>query len=134
MSQSPNNLSRFSLRTFLPFFLRKNTGFTRRHERQDCVLIGTMRVVDIGAEFDGMLVELSLGGCAFRTASMYLLDRLGELVSIRTEYFELEGRIRAVRPGSYGIQFFGEIDPRILDRVVAEHGGKIADSFLAKRN
>jgi hypothetical protein len=124
-----------ALKSLLPqFFRKKNAAFSRRHVRHDCVVVGAMKVIEIGAEFDGVVLELSCGGCAFRPASMFMLDRTGEVVSIRTEYFEAEGRIRAVRPGSYGIQFFSDIDQDVVDHVVAEHGGKIGESFLARRN
>jgi hypothetical protein len=108
--------------------------FSRRHSRRACVLIGTMKVVEIGAEFDGALLEVSQGGCTFRQASMFVLDRVNEVVLIHTEFFEIEGRIRAVRPEGYGVQFFGEIQEGVVDRIVEEYGFNVADSFLAKRN
>lgn len=113
--------------------LKKKT-FSRRHSRHDCVVISTMKIVDIGAEFDGALLELSQGGCTFRQASMFVLDRLGETVLVRTEFFEAEGRIRAVREDGYGVQFFNEIDEDVVTRIVAQYGFKVAESFLAKRN
>ncbi len=135
MSNSSFGAAAHALKSAMPRFMRKkNTAFSRRHIRHDCVVIGSMKVIEIGAEFDGVLVELSCGGCAFRPASMFMLDRTGEVVSIRTEYFEAEGRIRAVRPGSYGIQFFEDLDVPVVERVIAEHGGKISESFLARRN
>lgn len=118
----------------LPIGRRKKQGFSRRHSRHACVVIGTMKVIDIGAEFDGALLEVSQGGCTFRQASMFVLDRIGESVLVRTEFFELEGRIRAVRPEGYGVQFFGEIAGDVIERIVAEYGFNVAESFLAKRN
>jgi hypothetical protein len=119
----------------LPKSLRaKKKGFSRRHNRHNCVVIGTMKVIDIGAEFDGALLEVSRGGCTFRQASMFVLDRLNETVLIHTEFFEAEGRIRAARPAGYGVQFFDEIDERVIDRIVALYGFEISESFLAKRN
>ena len=112
----------------------KKKSFSRRHNRYACVVIGTMKVIEIGAEFDGALLELSRGGCTFRQASMFALDRLNELVLIHTEFFEAEGRIRAVRPDGYGIQFFNEVEEAVIDRVVQEYGFKVSESFLAKRN
>jgi PilZ domain len=109
-------------------------GFSRRHSRHDCVVIGTMKVIEIGAEFDGALVEVSRGGCTFRQASMFVLDRMNELVLIYTEFFEAEGRIRAVRAEGYGIQFFTEVDEGVVDRIVEQYGFKVSDSFLARRN
>lgn len=113
---------------------RDKKGFSRRHSRFECVVIGTMRAIEVGAEFDGALVEVSRGGCTFRQASMYVLDRIGETVHVHTEFFDVEGRIRSVRPEGYGIQFFSDIDDAVVDRIVGEYGFNIADSFLAKRN
>ena len=122
-------------RLTLPKLLKPaQKGFSRRHSRHDCVVIGTMKVIDIGAEFDGALVEVSRGGCIFRQASMFVLDRLNELVLIYTEFFEAEGRIRAVRADGYGIQFFNEVDEGVVDRIVEQYGFKVTDSFLARRN
>jgi PilZ domain len=112
----------------------KKKGFSRRHSRHDCVVIGTMRVIDIGAEFDGALTEISRGGCTFRQASMFVLDRLNETVRIHTEFFEAEGRIRAVRADGYGIQLFSEVDEAVVNQIVAQYGFKVSESFLAKRN
>jgi phosphatidate phosphatase APP1 len=117
-----------------PLQSAKKKGFSRRHSRHDCVVIGTMRVIDIGAEFDGALTELSRGGCTFRQASMFILDRANETVRIHTEFFEAEGRIRAVRADGYGIQFFSEVDETVINQIVAQYGFKVSESFLAKRN
>jgi hypothetical protein len=124
-----------SVRLAIPKALEiKKKSFSRRHARHDCVVIGVMKVIDIGAEFDGALLEISRGGCSFRQASMFVLDRLNELVLIHTEFFDAEGRIRAVRPDGYGVQFFSEIDEPVIDQIVQRYGFKVSDSFLAKRN
>jgi hypothetical protein len=115
------------------FWIKKKV-FSRRHNRHDCVVVGVMKVIDIGAEFDGAVLELSSGGCTFRQASMFVLDRLNESVLIHTEFFEAEGRIRAVRAEGYGVQFFNEVDEAVINRIVEEYGFKVSDSFLAKRN
>ena len=115
-------------------FKPKQKTFSRRHSRYDCVVIGTMKVIDIGAEFDGALLELSCGGCTFRQASMFVLDRLNESVLIHTEFFEAEGRIRAVRADGYGVQFFDGVDEAVISRIVEQYGFKVSESFLAKRN
>jgi PilZ domain len=119
----------------LPKMLKpKQKTFSRRHSRYDCVVIGTMKVIDIGAEFDGALLELSCGGCTFRQASMFVLDRLNESVLIHTEFFDAEGRIRAVRADGYGVQFFDAVDEAVISRIVEQYGFKVSESFLAKRN
>jgi hypothetical protein len=135
MKTADTNKSGSSVRLALPISLKpRKKSFARRHNRYDCVVIGTMKVIDIGAEFDGALVELSCGGCTFRQASMFVLDRLNESVLIHTEFFEMEGRIRAVRADGYGIQFFSEIDEAVVNQIVGQYGFKVSDSFLAKRN
>jgi hypothetical protein len=122
-------------RLALPKILKpRQKVFSRRHSRHDCVVIGTMKVIDIGAEFDGALLELSCGGCTFRQASMFVLDRLNESVLIHTEFFEAEGRIRAVRADGYGVQFFDGVDEAVISRIVEQYGFKVSESFLAKRN
>ena len=135
MKPQPIPVAGLSLASFIPRFLRrKKAGFYRQHERYNCVVIGTMNVVDIGATFEGAMTEISFGGCAFRPASMFMLDRIGEVVSVHTEYFTAQGRIRAVRPNNYGIQFFEHLDPELVSHINAEHGGNIAESYLAKRH
>jgi len=135
MKNAATENSSSTARLALPKMLKpKQKTFSRRHSRYDCVVIGTMKVIDIGAEFDGALLELSCGGCTFRQASMFVLDRLNESVLIHTEFFEAEGRIRAVRADGYGVQFFDGVDEAVIARIVEQYGFKVSESFLAKRN
>jgi hypothetical protein len=135
MTESAAKQARGSIRPAIPQPLRlKKQDFSRRHKRHDCVVVGTMKVIEIGAEFDGAILEVSSGGCTFRQASMFILNRLGESVLVRSEFFEAEGRIRAVRPEGYGVQFFNEVEQSVIDRIVAEYGFHFSESFLAKRN
>jgi hypothetical protein len=123
------------MRLPLPKLLKtKKQTFSRRHSRLECVVIGTMKIIEIGAEFDGALLEISRGGCTFRQASMFVLDRVNQPVLVHTEFFEIEGKIRAVRPEGYGVQFFGEVEDGVIDRIIADYGFNVADSFLARRN
>ena len=121
------------IRSKVPTFIRSNKAqFTRRYERRDCVLISNMFVPEIGAEYPGAILEVSRGGCSFRPASLFMLDRTGQTVVMRNEYFEVEGRIRSTRPVSYGIQFFDEVDPAIIERIMREHAGSAADVLKPK--
>lgn len=135
MTGSTIRQARVSIRSAIPKTLRaKKPDFSRRHKRHDCVVVGTMKVIEIGAEFDGAILEVSCGGCTFRQASMFIMNRLSETVLVRSEFFEAEGRIRAVRPEGYGVQFFNEVEESVIDRIVAEFGFHFSESFLAKRN
>ena len=111
----------------------KNQTFPRRFERRECAVIGAMEVVETGADYAGVIIEVSQGGCSFRPASYFLLDRTGETVMIRCEYFAAEGRIRATRPESYGVQFTNEVEAEAVERLLAAHGGPIGGSELARR-
>lgn len=135
MAQLNASSGGFSIKRYLPRFMRRrDTNFSRQHARHDCVMPGAMHVVEIGAEFDGVVVEISRGGCTFRPTTMYLLDRTGEHVAVSTEYFTIEGRIRSARPDGYGIQFYGEVNQMVVEQILSRHGGKIGASFLGKRN
>lgn len=135
MQFSPSKHRIPTWRSFIPRFLVRNAAdFQRRHERYACVAMGTMEVIEVGASFDGVLLEISAGGCSFRPASLYLLDRIGEEVVIETEHFKARGVIRATRTSSYGIQFHDMVAQDIVDHMVAVHGGPAAESFLARHN
>lgn len=107
----------------LPRFLsRRKQGFQRRHERYTCSIFGTMQMVETGAKFDGLILEISAGGCSFRTASMYLLNRVGAQVTIGTELFQAAGVIRATRPHSYGIEFPEGLSDEVIGQLMALYG------------
>ena len=131
-SGTPKPLAAF-MRSLVPRFMRKKTtNFSRQHERKDCVLLGTMIVEEVGAQFDGVVLDMSLGGCSFRPATLYLLDRPDVHVTVQTEYFKMHGIIRATRPHSYGIQFSGMLEADVVTEIMSKHGGSIHDSFLAR--
>lgn len=123
-----------SWRAFVPRFLvRNHAAFQRRHERYTCVMLASMEVVESGAKFDGVILEISSGGCSFRPASLYLLDRGETDIIIETEHFKVRGVIRATRPHSYGVQFLETLDADTLSLMVELHGGAAAESFLARQ-
>ena len=135
MSNNTIGIAGTVMKSILPrFLLRKKQAFHRRHERQSCVLIGAMEISENGAKYEGAVLEISAGGCSFRPARLFLLDGFGLVVILETDSFRMEGKIRAVRPASYGIQFYKELSDACLDQIIAEHGGRIEDSFLANAN
>jgi hypothetical protein len=80
-----------------------------------------MTVEEIDASFDGAILELSAGGCSFRPASMFLLNREGEYVVIHTPAMAVRGIIRSARPSSYGVQFMEEVSLDDIDRSLAHN-------------
>ena len=95
-------------------------GFSRRHERYACFILGRMEIEEIQASFEGAILELSLGGCSFRPASLFLLDRENEMVVVRTGGFSVRGQIRATRPESYGIKFTRDLTREEMDVALSE--------------
>jgi hypothetical protein len=133
MQTSPRQHRITTWRALVPrFLIRDAAEFQRRHERYACVAIGTMTLIEVGATFEGVLLEISTGGCSFRPASLYLLDRIGTEVLIETEHVSARGVIRATRTSSYGIQFQEVVAQETVDHMVTLHGGAAADSFLAR--
>ena len=112
-------------------FGRRQKGFQRRHERYTCEIPGTMTVLETGAKFDGLILEISAGGCSFRPASLYLLNRVGSEVSIGTEHFSVTGLIRATRPHSYGIEFSDELTNENMAQLMMLYGSAKTDPPLA---
>lgn len=104
---------------FAKIFGSRNQSYSRRHERNNCFVPGSMTVEDIDASFDGAILELSAGGCSFRPASMFLLNREGEHVIIHTPVMPVRGIIRSTRPSSYGVQFLEELPLDAIDRSLA---------------
>ncbi len=107
-------------------FRRQTDARQRRHERYSCSIPATMQVVETGARFEGLILEISTGGCSFRVASMYLLNRVGTSVTIGTDLFQLPGIIRATRSHSYGVQFLRDVPDAVMDQLIASYGRKAA--------
>lgn len=132
MQLLPNRPLNTGFRFRLPrLFSRRKAGFQRRHERYTCAIPGMMIMSETGAKFDGLILEISSGGCSFRPASLYLLNRVGAQVSIGTDHFRAEGIIRATRPHSYGIEFMNEMSQQAMDQLMALYGGGDAQAPLS---
>lgn len=123
MKLLPNRPGQGGFRLRLPGFMsRRKAGFQRRHERYTCEIPGTMTMLETGAKFEGLILEISAGGCAFRPASLYLLNRVGSEVSIGTDNFSATGFIRATRPHSYGIELESELPSETMTELMMLYG------------
>ena len=112
-------LDRAQIKAALPRWFRGSAPtFSRKYDRRDCALLGDLRILDSGVVLHGALLELSCGGCSFRPASMFLLERMGEGVEIVTEHFSVEAVIRSTRPEAYGVQFKGELDMALVKEII----------------
>lgn len=110
------------LQAMMPRFLRRNSAnFQRRYERYACSIPGTMTVLENGARFDGLILEISAGGCSFRPASHYMLNRVGSEVVIGSDEPLAHGVIRATRPHSYGIEFPHDMSPEAMAALIARY-------------
>ena len=90
--------------------------------------------MDSGVVLQGALLELSIGGCSFRPASMFLLERSGEGVEIICDHFTVEAIIRSTRPEAYGVQFKRELDVTLVDRIIQTYPRpRSEESWLPQR-
>jgi hypothetical protein len=101
---------------FLPSFLRKSrTNIHRRFARHVCALKAEVEIIEAGFVLDGLILEISQGGCAFRPASLFLLERDETEVMVRCPQFQSQGLIRNLRDHRYGIEFDTLLDEETLN-------------------
>lgn len=109
----------------LPFFKRKES-FVRRHSRHDCFIVGTMGLTERRIDVDGAVLELSLGGCLFRPASIFLLERGGEDVTVEFADLKIAGRLMNTRPVGYGVKFNANLTDEMFTRLIERFGMTLA--------
>ena len=98
---------------------QEKNAHKRRFERYQVFAVATMIMLDSSQHIEGVVTEVSQGGIKFRPASLFLLERNSERVSIILDDINITGTIRASRADGYGIQLIDmleEIDLKyILD-------------------
>lgn len=66
------------------------------------------------ARIEGRIKDMSIGGCLFRPASFYLVERAAETVTIQLGDHVLEGKVVRTLPIGYAVQFDEFIENDIL--------------------
>lgn len=118
---SPNGpVKRFGtkLKSMLPG--KKKNDFVRRFERHPCCVVAVLHLLDRGYDMDGVLLEISEGGCLFRGASQFIMDRTGEAVTVHFAGENYSGTIVNVRPQGYGVKLNESLPPELVRHIARE--------------
>lgn len=91
----------------------------RRYVRLKCAVPAKLNIVEVGAKFIGELNEISLGGCCFRPASLYLLHRVDEVISLEVSGRSIEGMILGGRVDGYRIRFSRNLSEQDMSDILA---------------
>lgn len=70
------------------------------------------------ARVDGRIKDMSIGGCLFRPASFYLVDRASEEVTIELGELVLIGKVVRTLPIGYAVQFEDMMDDDVFSEAL----------------
>lgn len=88
---------------------QEKNAHKRRFERYPVFAVATMIILDSSQQIEGVITEISQGGVKFRPASLFVLERNSERVSIIIDDINTTGTIRATRADGYGIQLIEQL-------------------------
>ena len=104
-------------------------SISRQHSRYSCCIVGRLEFFDKGYFMDGSVMEISLGGALFRSASTFMLDRRGEMIRIHFDKYTRRGQIMNLRPEGYGLRFIEPLTEAELLPIAKAFGLKEIDYF-----
>jgi hypothetical protein len=84
------------------------------HKRYDVRLIGGLVLLPRDIEVEGMILNVSEGGCLFRPFQNFLMNRTGDMVQVAFEGHRVEGRVMNTIERGYGVAFKDLVDIRIF--------------------
>ncbi|MEM6682832.1 MAG: PilZ domain-containing protein [Pseudomonadota bacterium] len=70
------------------------------------------------SHLNGRVKDMSIGGCLFRPASFYLVDRAGEEVTVAFGEITLHGKIVRTLPIGYAVQFKTRLSDALFEKVL----------------
>ncbi|MEO0410692.1 MAG: PilZ domain-containing protein [Pseudomonadota bacterium] len=97
----------------------ENAADLRSLDRYRCQIDGAM-ISERLAQINGRVKDVSAGGCLFRPASFYLVDRIGDQVSIELPETTLNGKVVRTLPIGYAVQFEKILEDGVLKSVLAQ--------------
>lgn len=97
----------------------ENAADLRKIERYRCQIDGTM-VSGRLAQIEGRVKDISAGGCLFRPASFFLVDRIGDDVAIELPETTLNGKVVRTLPIGYAVQFEKLLEDTVLKTVLSQ--------------
>lgn len=89
----------------------------RKVERYRCQIDAAM-ISERLARIEGRIKDMSIGGCLFRPASFYLVDRSTEEISIEMGEVKVMGKIVRTLPIGYAVQFESLLDDDLFAEVL----------------
>lgn len=103
---------------------QEKNAHKRAFERHAIFAVSTMVLSNNSQEIEGVIAEISQGGLRFRPASLFLLERNGENISIILDDINVSGIIRASRADGYGVQLLDEISPSEMNYILRNYKAK----------
>jgi hypothetical protein len=96
-----------------------------QHERFEVNLPAGLVLLPRDVVVEGMILNVSEGGCLFRPYQTHLLNRTGDRAAIMVRGHRLEGRIMNTIPKGYGVAFERLVDVTFFLRL-AQAAGRAA--------
>ena len=103
---------------------QEKNAHKRAFERHSVFAVATMVLHENSQEIEGIIAEVSQGGVRFRPASLFLLNRNSERISIILDDINVTGIIRASRADGYGIQLLDEISATEIAYITRNYKAK----------
>ncbi len=100
---------------------QEKNAHKRAFERHAVFAVASMILHNNSQEIEGVIAEISQGGLRFRPASLFLLERNSERISIIIDDINVAGIIRASRADGYGVQLLDEINPSELAYILRNY-------------
>ena len=99
----------------------KKHSHKRQFERYDIFAVGSLVIMNNSQRMDGVIDEVSAGGLRFRPASVFIMERKNEAVSIHLGDYNISGIIRATRADGYGIQLLDQLSKEQLEILIKQY-------------
>lgn len=80
------------------------------HRRYDVRLEGALVLLPRDIEVEGMILNVSEGGCLFRPFQTFLMNRTGDMVMVSCAGQKFEGRVMNTIERGYGVAFKDLVD------------------------
>ena len=84
---------------------RRKPVFERSAARHACRIDGVLTLTDSGVDFDGRVINLSLGGAMFRPPLAHLMNRPITPISLTLGELTIAGELVATTPQGFGLRF-----------------------------
>ena len=105
------------LKLALPTFRKNRTRFDRNFIRYACQIDTHLTLIDRMSQFEGRIIDISLGGALFRPKLAYIMHRANVPICIHLGNEELFGQIVNTSPKGFSIRFDEPLDEDIFEEL-----------------